>query len=541
MRLPGSDGSVEPLLGSIVPRRFTPPLVVGPPGGCPCGCALSEDTSYGFDVIDFARNVLLTPLDEWEELAVIHAGELLPDGITPRFRYVLILVARQNGKTFLLRVLNLYWLLMEEWPVTLGLSSDRKYAKKEWRRLCDAALGVPALRKLLPPAKSRKGEPGVNNQTGEESLTTAAGCEYLFAATNRRAGRSLSIDRLTFDELREHRDRAAWDAATNAMNARPYAQCFSITNQCDDTGVVLDWLHKRALAGVETGEGDVCLLEWSAPKDCDVDDPEAWKAANPNLGRRLLVATVRDGAADAMRQGGAVEASFRIEVLCQRVRNLDGAVDPRAWAKGEDKTIRIMTSADLKSRIAACFDISPDGQHATLAAAAVLQSSKVRVEVVKRWTGDKAAHQALTELPALLAQLKPRVFGWFPNGPAAAVAAKLAARKGVRGWPPAGVTVEEIRGEVSAACMGFASAVKAEQISHPGDPLLDDHVTGAGKLHTGDTWRFSRKAVQQDEDEDQEQESGHCDGAYAAAGAVLLAQTQPSPIGKPRIITAKRH
>jgi hypothetical protein len=126
----------------------------------------------------------------------------------------------------------------------------------------------------------------------------------------------------------------------------------------------------------------------------------------------------------------------------------------------------------------------------------------------------------------LLAKVKPQALGWFPSGPAAALAADLTDRRkaGRPSWPPAGVTVEEIRGEVSAVCMGFAEQVGAAQIVHSDDPLLNAHVAGAERLKRGDAWVFSRRGA------------GHVDATYAAAGAVHLARTLPSPIGRPRLV-----
>jgi hypothetical protein len=86
--------------------------------------------------------------------------------------------------------------------------------------------------------------------------------------------------------------------------------------------------------------------------------------------------------------------------------------------------------------------------------------------------------------------------------------------------------VEEIRGELAAVCMGLAEQVTAGKIAHSDDPLLNDHIGGAERLYRGDTWVFSRKG------------DGHCDAAYAAAGAVHLARTLPAPVGKPRLVVA---
>ena len=131
-----------------------------------------------------------------------------------------------------------------------------------------------------------------------------------------------------------------------------------------------------------------------------------------------------------------------------------------------------------------------------------------------------------TELPGLVKKIKPATIGWFPSGPAAAAAATLAERKGRTSWPPPGVTVQEIRGEVTAVCMGLAEEVKGARVLHADEPLLTTHVTAAAKLWQGDAWRFSRKG------------EGHCDAAYAGAGAVHLARTLPAGIGNVRLVVA---
>ncbi|SCF06473.1 terminase [Micromonospora mirobrigensis] len=431
---------------------------------------------------------------------------------------MLILVARQNGKTHLLRVLKLYWLFVEQWPVVLGTSTDRTYAKKDWQKLCDMAKDNPYLRAALPQRKNL----GVCTQIGEEALTTAEGCQYTFAATNRRAGRSLSIDRLVIDELREHTNWDTWNAATNAMNARPLGQVYCITNQGDDTGVVLDSLHARALKAIKSGntETRLGLFEWSAPDGADLMDPDAWAAANPNLGRRIDPDSLREELERAKEKGGEEEASARTEILCQRVKQLDGAVDAQAWTD----CLEVGSLKELRSRVALCVDISPDRRHATLAAAAVQTDGRARVEVVASWSGIDATQKLRAELLTHVQKIKPQAFCWMPNGPAAALTAELQKRKGSQSFWPSNIAVEEIRAEVSAVCMGLSELVDARQVVHSGQELLDTHVTSASKLWSGDTWRFSRKG------------EGHCDGAYAAAGAIHLARTLPAPVGKPRLV-----
>jgi hypothetical protein len=497
-----------PILGSTYPRLYTPPLITGDPGPCGCGCALTPETSYGFDVDAFARDTLGTPLDEWERWLVIHAGELLPDG-RPRFRTVLAIVARQQGKSFLLRALILYWMFVELQPLTLATSTDRGYAKAAWKATCEVAKSNPYLRADLPP------RPTVE-QIGEEELRTKYGTKYKFAAVNRRTGRSLTINRLVLDEIREHASFDAWGASTNAQNAVPDAQTFAVSNQGDDASVVLDWLRGAALAFLETGVGDrrLGLFEWSAPPGSAPDDVRAICAANPNAGRRTDLEALLGAAKQAMSGDAEALTTFKTEVLCMRVDQLDPALDPEAWR--EAGTAKPIPLAGHRGRLALCLDVSLDGLHATLMGAAVLDDGRVHVEVVEHWSGRNCTKALRDALPALVERVKPRAIGWFPNGPAAAVAADLheTKRDGVR-WPPRRVKIIEIRGEVTAVCMGLAEQVTAGQIVHPNDPMLNAHIGATQKLTRGDAWVFGRK------------DSGPIDGSYAAAGAVHLARILP--------------
>jgi hypothetical protein len=84
------------------------------------------------------------------------------------------------------------------------------------------------------------------------------------------------------------------------------------------------------------------------------------------------------------------------------------------------------------------------------------------------------------------------------------------------GWPPRGMTVETIRGDVPAACMGLAKEIEAGTLAHSADPLITSHVTTSERKAQGDRWVFTRKGA------------GHCDAAYATAGAVFLARQIPA-------------
>lgn len=488
------------VLGSIEPRIYTPPLR-------DLGTAVHPNyaASYGWDVIEFARDVLGEPLDPWQEWVTVHAGELLPDG-RPRFRTVLILVSRQQGKTHLCKVLSLYWLFVERQKLVLGTSTNRDYAKEAWLGAVDLAEESDSLAAEILD---------VRKANGEETLTTSAGCRYKIAASNRRGGRSLTINRLILDELREHATWDAWNAAVNATNVVPDAQVFAISNQGDDTSIVLDALRGPAVAHIERGDGDerLGLFEYSAPDGSSPDDPMALALSCPQLGRRADLDSIIGSARRAMAAGGPELAGFRTEVMCQRVHLMDPAIDPDHWTGcGTDEPVNL---ADHRAQVALCVDVALDSSHATLVAAAVLDGH-VHTEVVAAWEGYGCLKAVRAELPGIVAEVKPRVLGWFPGGPAAALTADLEARTDRRGWPPRGTDVADIKGDQAAVCLGLAEQVAAREIRHPRDPMLTAHVNAAQKLRRGDAYVYARRGT------------APIDGAYALAGAVHLARTLPS-------------
>jgi hypothetical protein len=491
----------ETVYGSTLPRLWTPPLR-----------ELTPDTSYGFDLIDFARDVCGTPFDPWQEWLSVHVGELLPDG-RPRFRKVLVLVARQNGKTTWAKALIHYWMHVEAQPLTLITSTDRSYAKRTWTQVHEAARENEWMKLDLGPDPLRL-------TPSEESFKTAAGAEVVFRANNRRAGRSMTLNRWLCDELREHHDRDAWGSATNAQNAVPDAQTVAITNQGDADSVVLDSLRDPALKFVETGDGDprLGLFEWSAPDGAEPDDVAALLQANPNAGRPGHGPDLDVLIADAERAkhaGGMELSEHRTEVMCQRVHLIDPAIEPTLWdAAGRHPVLDLALHRD---KVALCLDVSLSGDRADLIAAADIDGV-IHLDVVRAWSGPYCTQELRRELPDVVAQVAPRAIGWFPNGPAAVVAADLLAnRRGGSRWPPRRVKLVELTTEAPTAAMSFAGLVKVGEVHHTNDPALNAQIGNAQRLAIGQRWTFGRRG------------SGPVSGCYAAAGAAWLARTLPPP------------
>ena len=413
------------------------------------------------------------------------------------------LIPTHNSK--LKRVVTLWRMYMDGARNIIGAAQDLSLARDQWVMCQEAIHACPDLEAEWVD---------VRNVNGDEKFW-ASGCCYAIKATNDKAGRGGSNEEVNIDELRTQKDWRAWGSLSKTTMAKANGQVWAMSNAGDDDSVVLNRLRESALAGVDPS---ICLIEYSGEDGCELDDVQAWRQANPGLGYIVSEAAIRSAMATDPPN------IFRTEVLCQKVDQLDGAIDFARWKDCADASGTLDAHRD---RIAACFDAAPDGRHATLAVAAALGDGRIRVEIAGAW---KTTDEARAALGPLLACIRPAAFGWYPTGPAAAMATTLRPlamqynkRPGKR--DPAAIPEDgSISGSrVTESCQEFADLVRAARIVQPDDPLLNEHARGASKLNSGDGWRFTRKGSKDGSAE------GHVDAAYAAAGAVRLAQELPPP------------
>ena len=111
-------------MGKTEPRIWTPPLR-----------ELTPETSLGFACVEYARTVLHKNLYPWQEWALIHAFEIvgkLGGDWKFRFRTVLFLISRQNGKTVLSEVIASFFLNVLCVDSIFGTSLSLDKAEEVW-------------------------------------------------------------------------------------------------------------------------------------------------------------------------------------------------------------------------------------------------------------------------------------------------------------------------------------------------------------------------------------------------------------------------
>lgn len=326
----------------------------------------------------------------WQKALLIRALELNPDG-TYRFKTVLLLVARQNGKSTLMQVLSLWRMYAEGAPLVIGTAQSLDIAEEQWAGAVEVAEGIPELAELIEHVDRTNGKKALRLDTGER---------YKVAAASRRGGRGLSGDLVLLDELREHQNWQAWGAVTKTTMARRLAQIWAASNAGDVASIVLRHLRTlahRALGWPDGEDGMVDLpddtesddslgiFEWSAAPDRGVWDREGWCEANPSLSYTI------DERAIAGAASTDPEHVFRTEVMCQFVNMVGtGPFPTGAWAKSldrrEDRAERGVTRDRERP---ACYgvDMSHDRTMVYVALAFYDNEGRPRVEIVAQRAG----------------------------------------------------------------------------------------------------------------------------------------------------------
>jgi len=376
------------LLGSTTPRLYVPPLVRGRPGPCGCGCALAPETSRGFSAVEFAGDVLEIGLFPWQRWLFIHALELRPDGRF-RFRTILVLVARQGGKTTWVEVKNLWKMFVLRVPLVIGTAQNLDISEESWDKAVEIVESVPDLN-----AEVRH----VDRTNGKKALKLANGSRWKIAAASRRGGRGLAgCDDVNLDELREHQSWESWAAVTKTTMARRNAQVYAYSNAGDDKSVVLNDLQEQGRATVANpaaGDPSFGLFEWSAPDDvrctcvrpesrhapdCRLRDRAAMAQANPSLGYEGGVTV------EALESALSTdpEPVYLTECMCRRVPNVAPAViSEAAW------TARGRLTAERPDP-PVCFSLAaswPDAEYGSVGLAGRLGSDLV-VQVIDHHRG----------------------------------------------------------------------------------------------------------------------------------------------------------
>jgi phage terminase large subunit-like protein len=406
-----------------------------------------------------ARGVLGLDLLRWQRF-VLDRG-LERDGRRWRWRTVVVTVARQNGKSALLRALVAHRLAGRRGE-TIGALSHLRSVGREimFDPIADAFTG----RRLVDLFDAH-----ATRSNGSEALTLrATGGRLVIPSSSERGGHGYSLDLAIVDEAWAMRDYRVPQAITPTQIARPDPQLWVVSTAGTSESL---WLRELVEAG-RAGADRVALFEWSAPPELDAADVAAWEAANPAMGETIGIEELAH--AWATSTTAESRAEFERAHLNRWTAGVEAIIEPGLWRAGFAPEIAIGPELVIG------FDVSLDRSRASICAAGVV-GDRVAVELIATRPGTDWLGPALAELRARWAPLA--VVG-HEAGPARSIVEELVA---------GGAPIEAYKaGAYAAACQVLYDLVGQGRLAHRGQIELDEAARCVGRRKMGDSWTFGR-------------------------------------------------
>jgi phage terminase large subunit-like protein len=264
----------------------------------------------------------------------------------------LLLIARQNGKTHLARMLILAHLIKWDSRNILIMSSNRSMALDTFRQVAQVL--------------ENNDHPQRHSSSKSATPTAQSLLKYLAKWTDewlqqgwmllrqlRDGSRGRTADFLFIDELREINEEG-YRAAIPTTRARPNAQTTLLTSNAGDAfSVVLNGMRERALENPPKTFG---FYEYSAPQYCKITDRAGWAQANPALGYTISEEALEEAVATSPIE------NTRTELLCQWIDSLASPWPHGVLEDTSDSTLTI----PVGGYTVFAFDVSPSRRNASL-------------------------------------------------------------------------------------------------------------------------------------------------------------------------------
>ena len=256
-------------------------------------------------------------------------------------------LGRKNGKTLLAAALVLVHLVgpeAERNGEIYSAANDREQAGQVFKMARQMVDAEPELAAILKPVPSTKTIVCLGNGSFYRALSAEVGTKH-----------GLNPTFVIFDELAQARNRDLYDVLDTSMAARAEPLFLAISTQSNDPEHICSKLIDDGLSGADPTT--VCHL-YAAPEDCDLEDEDAWFAANPALGDFRSFDELAVAARKAKRLP-AEEPKVRNLYLNQRVSPTATLIGRRDWmaCKGDAEWVEgeaVYLALDLSAKVDLC-------------------------------------------------------------------------------------------------------------------------------------------------------------------------------------------
>jgi len=435
-----------PRRGSTKPRLQNVPL---------------KGTSKLDDVKQLAE-ILGEPLLPWQEYVLKDMLTVDKSGNFIR-KLNLLLISRQNGKTFLARMLILAHLLKWDSKNILIMSSNRSMALDTFRQVASALENNDHLKGFVKQ---------IRYANGTESIEMLDGTRLDVVAATRDGSRGRTADFLYIDELREVSEEG-YRAAIPTTRARSNAQTLLTSNAGDAFSVVLNQLRERALENPPKSFG---FYEYSAPQYCKITDRAGWAQANPSLGYTITEEAIEEAIATSPIE------NTRTETLCQWIDSLSSPWTHGSLEECSDSNMALSPGAYTVF----AFDVSPSRRNASLVIGQILPDGRIGVGVAQTWESQVSVDELkiAADIKNWCDQYRPRSIG-FDSYATQSIADRL---------KNAGQVTEAISGaQFYQACTDLKDALDNKRLVHNGSEIWLQNMNNCAAKTNDSSWRIIKR------------------------------------------------
>ena len=415
-------------------------------------------------------------VDDVKEIAAILKQELLPyqeyvlkDMLTvdknDRFvrKFSLLLISRQNGKTFLARMLILTHLLKWNTDVLI-MSSNRSMALETFRQVANALENNDHFKGMVKQ---------IRHANGTESIEMLSGARLDVVAATRDGSRGRSINGLLYiDEVREISPEG-YRAAVPVTRAHPNSHTLLTSNAGDAFSTVLNELRERALSAPPKSFG---FYEYSAPQYCKITDRAGWAQANPALGYTITEEAIEEAIATSPIE------NTRTETLCQWIDSLSSPWPHGVLEETSDATLTI----PIGGYTIFGFDVSPSRRNASLVAGQVMADGRIGVGILQTWESQVSVDdlRIAADIKGWADQYRPKMI-CYDKYATQSIAERLA---------NAGQVTQDVSGQqFYQACSDLLDGLVNNRVVHNGQDELIKQMNNCAAKVNDSAWRIVKR------------------------------------------------
>ena len=427
---------------------------------------LNDLPSRGFELIDFADQIIDGGFMPWQKWLAEHSLKIKPDG---RYQHPISVatVARQNGKSTYMMARILMGLF--HWQESLQVSSAHRLVTslEQFRAIVQIIEANDDLAKRVKR---------IRWQHGAEEIETLEGCRFIIKAGGSAARGLSKPETVHLDEIRELHDMETFASMRYTLMAakNPQVNCFSTAG--DSHSIVLNQLRERGLAAAAGGTDNVGYFEWSAPTDEISIENAAF--ANPGLNITIHPDNIRSVFNDP-------PDVVMTEVLNRWVQTISSVIGAKEWQACGDESVDL----DEDKLTWMAIDISPDRKHASLVAAQKLGQESFVIKLLHTWENTiQLDDRAIANDAASYCRKYPIEYLLYSRRTTGAVAARM---------QPAGIPIHDMDSDYPQSCDELLGAINSGRLKHRNQSSLTEQMLSAVQLRRGDGgWVIGRRASQ---------------------------------------------